>query len=85
VQWRLAFTPHTLLESAPQLGLVGLAHEIAGLVIERGVQEESLVGEAERLAGLTDSTLAQGYQLLTFRESADGDSPFFESNWHQKT
>ena len=53
------------------------------LVVERRIQEEALVGEPERLAGLAKHSLAQGYQLLTFREGADGDSPFFESNWHE--
>ena len=54
------------------------------LVIEGGVEEEALVGEPEGLAGLADAALAQGYQLLAFGESADGDRPFFESNWHRK-
>jgi hypothetical protein len=64
---------------------VGLPHEIARLVIEGGVQEEALVGEPERLARFTKSALTKGYELLAFRQSADGDSPFFESNWHEKT
>ena len=45
VQRRLAVAPDALLERAAQLGLVGLAHEIAALMVERGVQEEALVGE----------------------------------------
>jgi len=40
------------------------------------------VGEPERLAGLAQEALAERQQLLAFREGADGDSPFFESNWH---
>jgi hypothetical protein len=63
---------------------VGFAYEVARLVIEGGVQEEALVGEPERLAGFTDAALAESYELLTFRESANSDSPFFESNWHKK-
>src|ERR1700735_2025722 len=52
-------------------------------MIEGGVQEEALVGEPERLSGFADATLAQGDQLLAFGEGADGDRPFFESNWHR--
>jgi hypothetical protein len=43
------------------------------------------MGEPERLARLADSALAECYELLTFGKSANGDSPFFESNWHKKT
>ncbi len=82
MQRRLAVAPDALLERAAQLGLVGLAHEIAALVVERGVQEKTLVGKPERLAGLAQDALAERQQLLAFREGADGDSPFFESNWH---
>jgi hypothetical protein len=53
-------------------------------VIEGGVQEEALVGEPERLVGFAEAALTESYELLTFRESANGDSPFFESNWHGK-
>jgi hypothetical protein len=63
---------------------VGLTHEIARLVIEGGVEKEAFVGEPEGLSGLADSTLAKCYELLAFRQGADGDSPFFESNWHEK-
>src|ERR1039457_3353650 len=84
VQVRLAVAPDALLERPAQLGLGGLAHEIARLVVECGVQEEALVGQPERLAGLADSALAAGYELLTFGQSADGDGPFFESNWHEE-
>ncbi len=84
MQRRLAFAPDALLERAAQLGLVGLAHEVARLVVEGGVQEEALVGELEGLAGLTDAALAKCYELLAFRQGADGDSPFFESNWHER-
>jgi hypothetical protein len=67
VQRRLAVAPDALLECAAQLGLVGLAHEIARLVIERGVQEEALVGELERLVGLLEAALAESEELLAFR------------------
>jgi hypothetical protein len=85
IQRGLAFAPNALLERAAQLRLMGLAHEIGRLVIERGVQKESLMSKPERLAGLANSALAKGYKLLAFRESTDGDSPFFESNWHEET
>ncbi len=62
---------------------MGLAHQVARLVVEGRVEEEALVGEPEGLAGLADAALAEGDQLLAFRQSADGDSPFFESNWHE--
>ena len=84
VQRRLAVAPDALLERPAQLGLVGLAHEVATLVVESGIQEEPLVGEPERLAGLAQHALAERQQLLAFREGADGDGPFFESNWHGK-
>ena len=64
---RLAVAPHALLERAAQLGLVGLAHEVARLAVEGGVQEEAVVGEPKRLAGLAKHPLSQGDQLLTFR------------------
>jgi hypothetical protein len=40
------------------------------------------VCEPEGFAGGTEAALAQGYELLTFRQGTDGDRPFFESNWH---
>jgi hypothetical protein len=64
---------------------MGFAYQVARLMIEGGIQEEALVGEPERLAGFTDSALAESYELLTFGKSTNGDSPFFESNWHRKT
>jgi hypothetical protein len=51
-------------------------------VIEGGVEEEALVCEPEGLARRAEAALAQGYELLTFRQGTDGDCPFFESNWH---
>jgi hypothetical protein len=62
---------------------VGLTHQIVALVIERRVQEEPVVLEGEVLARLTDAALAQGEQLLTFREGAHGNGPFLESDRHK--
>ena len=42
------------------------------------------MGEPERLAGFTDTALAESYELLTFGKSTNGDSPFFESNCIEK-
>ena len=67
MQRRLAVAPDALLERAAQLGLVGLAHEVAGLVVERRVEEEPLVGQPERLARLADAALAECDELLAFR------------------
>ena len=80
---RLALGPHALLEGAPQLGLVGLAHQVVALVIERRVQEEAVVLEREVLARLADAALAKREQLLTFGKSAHGDGPFLESDRHK--
>jgi len=79
---RLAVVPHAFLERPAQLGLVGFAHEVVALVVERRVQEEAVVLELEMLFGLAYTALAQGDQLLAFGEGADGDRPFLESNWH---
>jgi hypothetical protein len=43
------------------------------------------VRELKGLAGLLEAALAEGYELLAFRQGADGDGPFFESNWHGNT
>jgi hypothetical protein len=67
VQGRLAVAPDTLLERATQLGLVGLADEIAGLVVEGGVEEEALVCEPEWLLTLGEEALAKCKELLPFR------------------
>src|SRR5436305_1315178 len=64
VKRQLAVGPHALLEGAAQLGLVRLADQVVALVVEGQIQEEALVLEAEVLAGFTDSTLAQGDELL---------------------
>ena len=66
LEQRLAVAPHALLERAAQLGLVGLAHEVARLVVERRVEEEPLVGEPQGLAGFADAALAEREELLTF-------------------
>ena len=67
MQQRLAVAPDALLERAAQLRLMGLAHEIAGLVIEGRVQKEPFVSEPKRLARFTDTALAESYELLAFR------------------
>ena len=68
MQRRLAVAPDALLERAAQLGLVGLAHEVAGLVVERRVQEEALVGEPERACSdAAEHALAERQELLAFR------------------
>src|SRR4029077_13888193 len=80
----LAIAPAPLLERSAQLWLMGFAHQISRLVIKGGVQEEALVGEPERLAGFANSALTESYELLPFGKRTNGDSPFFESNWHRK-
>ena len=66
-----------------QLGLVRLADEVVALVVERGVEEEAVVLELEVLVLLADAALAQREELLALGESAHGDGPFLESNWHR--
>src|SRR3954451_3654049 len=83
VRRRLALGPDALLEGAPELGLVGLAHQVTTLVIERGVEEEAIVLDLEVLVGLADAALAQSDELLALREGAHSDSPFLECNWHR--
>ena len=39
--------------------------------------------DGEVTFGLTDPTLAQGDELLTFGKGADGDRPFLEGCWHR--
>src|SRR4051794_4927917 len=79
---RLALGPHALLEGAAQLGLVGLAHQVTALVVERRVEEEAIVLDLEVLVGLADTALAERDELLALGERAHGDSPFLESDWH---
>ena len=61
---------------------MGFAHEVGALVVERRVQEESVVLELEVLVGLADAALAKGQELLAFGESPHGYGPLFESNRH---
>ena len=82
LQGRLAVGPDALLECPAQLRLVGLADQVAALVVERRIQEEAVVLEAEMLARLAHAALAEGHQLLALSERADGDRPFLEGNWH---
>ena len=60
------------------------AHNVVPTVLEGGVQEEAIVFELEMFAVVANATLAQGDQLLALGESADGDRPFLEGNWHRK-
>ena len=55
----LAVAPHALLERARELGPVGLAHQVGALMVERRVQEETLVIELEVLLGFADAALAE--------------------------
>ena len=82
---RLAVGPDALLERAAQLGLVRLADEVVALVVERRVEEEAVVLELEVLVRLADATLAQGDELLTLGERADGDRPLLECDWHRES
>ena len=61
---RLLVGPDALLERAPQLRVVGLAHEVVALVVEGRVEEELLVLELEVLVLLADPALAEGDELL---------------------
>ena len=47
VECRLAVAPDALFERAPKLGAMGLAHEVAALVVEGRVEEEALVLDLE--------------------------------------
>jgi hypothetical protein len=82
VRRRVAVGPHALLQRAPELRLVRLAHEIAPLVVERGVEEEALVVEREVLFGLADPALAERHELLTLGERPHSHGPFLESDRH---
>ena len=75
--------PHPLFERPRELGHVGLAHEIVTLVIERGIEEEAVMLDAEALVGFANSTLSQGDELLAFGERTDGDRPLLERNRHK--
>src|SRR5215211_265064 len=83
VRRRLALGPHALLEGAAELGLVGLAHQVTTLVVERRVEEEAVVLDLEVLVGLADAALAERDELLALGERAHSDSPFLESDWHR--
>src|SRR3954451_2309761 len=80
---RLAVRPHALLQRPPELRVMGLAHQIVALVIERGVEEEAVVLELEVPVRLANSAFAERQQLLALRKSAHGDSPFLESDRHR--
>jgi hypothetical protein len=61
---------------------VRLTHQIGALMVERGVQKETVMLQLEVLIRFPDSTFAERQQLLSLSERADGDRPFFESNRH---
>ena len=82
LQGRLAVVPDALLEGPTQLRLVRFAYQVVALVVEGRVQEEALVLQPKVPVGLADAALAQGDELLAFGESADGDRPFLQSDWH---
>src|SRR3954449_4221803 len=84
VPGQLAVGPHALLEGAPQLGLVRLADQVGALVVEGRIEEEAVVLELEVTIGFADPALAEGEQLLTLGQSADGHGPLFERDWHRE-
>ena len=61
--------------------LNGKADQVVSLVLERRIQEEPVVFQAELPVRLARG-LAQRHELLALGESADSDSPFLEGNWH---
>jgi hypothetical protein len=81
---RLAVRPDALFQRARQLGLVRLAHQVAGLVVERGVEEEAVVLDLEVAMLFADAALAQREELLTLGEGAHSHSPLFQSNRHRR-
>ncbi len=80
---RLAIGPDALLEGATHLGHVGFTHEVVLLMVERRVEEETVVVELEVLFRLANTTLTQGEELLALGERADGDRPFLERDRHK--
>src|SRR6201996_2480763 len=60
----------------------GFPDEVVPLMVEGRIEEKALVLELEVLVLLANSALAKREQLLTLGESADGYSPFLESDWH---
>ena len=80
---RLAVAPDALLERAAQLGLVRLANQVAARWWSKvGYRKKRSCASLKGLSGCGWHALAEGDELLAFRQGADGDSPFFESNWH---
>ena len=51
-------------------------------MVKRRIEEEAVVLESEMPVGLPDAALAERDELLAFGESADGDRPFLQSDWH---
>src|ERR1700710_698764 len=64
---RLLVGPDALLESAAQLRVMRLAHQVVLLVIEGRVEEEPLMLEFEVLVLLADAALSPREQLLALR------------------
>jgi hypothetical protein len=81
---RLLVGPHALLQGTPELGMVGLAHEVVALVIEGGIEEESIVLDLEVLVLLADASLPQGDELLALGKGTHRDGPLFEGNRHRR-
>jgi hypothetical protein len=52
------------------------------LMVERGVQKETVMLQLKVLVRLPDSALSKRQQLLSLSERANCDRPFFESNRH---
>jgi hypothetical protein len=76
--------PHPLLQGAPELGVVGLAHEVVALVIEGGIEEEPIMLDLEVLVLLPNAPLAEGHELLPLGKGTHRDSPLFEGNRHRR-
>ncbi len=79
---RLLVGPHALLEGAPKLGVVRLAHQVVSLVVEGRVEEEAVVLDLEVLVLLANPALAQSDELLALGEGAHRHGPLFEGNRH---
>ena len=51
-------------------------------MVERRIEEKTLVFEFEMFLGLADTALAKGEELFAFGERSYGHGPFFDSNRH---
>src|SRR4051794_11140866 len=77
---RLAVRPHALLERALELGVVGLAYEAAGLVVEGRIQEEPVVLDLEVAVFLPGTAPLEGAQQRPLRERPPSHRPLFYVN-----